>query len=141
MRRRSSPPPFLYLAVILLITVFLTACGSNSYTPPEEAGFRHLEPDEAAAMIRDGACILVDVRGEPQYDLEHIPGAVNIPYDADDEAFFEALPDKDAPILLYCDYGGISKEAAERLSSELGYTDVSEFDGLIVWEGETESNL
>ena len=115
--------------------------GSSSYTPPEGTSYTHLEPDEAADMIAKGDCVIVDVRGEPQYDLEHIPGAICITYDSEDEDFTSALPDKDADILLYCDYGGISKETAERLSGELGYTHVYEFDGLLVWEGETESNL
>lgn len=64
---------------------------------------------------------------------------MNIPHDSDDESFTSALPDKNKPILLYCDYGGISKDTAEHLSRDLGYTDVSEFDGLLVWEGDTVS--
>ena len=125
----------------LLLAV--TGCGrtESTYVPPDDVTFSHLEPDEAAAMIEEGNITLVDVRGEPQFDLEHIPGAICIPYDSEDEVFETALPDKDAVIILYCDYGGISKAAAEHLTADLGYTHVYEFDGLLVWEGETESNL
>ena len=127
---------------VLMAAAFAAGCSKTSdYEKPEDVTFTHLEPDDAAAMVEKGGCVIVDVRGEPQYDLEHIPGAICIPYDSEDSVFEEALPDKDAEILLYCDYGGISKDAAEHLTGDLGYKHVYEFDGLLVWEGETETNL
>ena len=92
-------------------------------------------------MIESGECILVDTRGEPEYDLEHIPGAICVPEDSDDKLIAEKLPDKDATILVYCDYGVLSKKMGEHLAADLGYTNVYEFDGLLVWKGETESNI
>lgn len=98
----------------------------------------HLEPDAAKKMIESGECILVDTRGEPQYDYEHIPGAINVPVDSDDSFITELLPDKSATILLYCDYGGLSKQMGDRMAVDLGYTNLYEFDGLLVWDGKLE---
>ena len=123
--------------LILVVVLAFAGCGANKSTSGE-AAYSHLDANEAASLIESGECVLVDVRSEEEYKIEHIPGAVNIPHDFGDESFEAALPDKNQRILLYCDYGGISKDTAEHLCKDLGYTNVSEFDGLLVWEGDTE---
>lgn len=135
MGRRRYPR---LLIVLVTLLILVTGCGTDQ-SSEQSAAYRHLEPEEAAALIESGDCILIDVRSSEEFKSEHIPGAVNIPYDSDDEVFTSELPDKDAAILLYCDYGGISKDTAEHLTKDLGYKDVSEFDGLLVWSGETVS--
>ena len=83
--------------------------------------------------------ILLDVREQDEFDEWHIPGAILIPY-TEIKAQAEAkLTDKDAQILVYCRSGRRSKIAAEALS-ELGYTNVKEFGGIIDWPYETESS-
>lgn len=119
-----------------MLAPVLAGCGAGG-SSAKEAAYKHLEADEAARVIESEECILVDVRSEKEYQVEHIPGAVNIPYDSDDETFLSEIPDKDRTIVLYCDYGGISKNTAEHLCRDLGYTNVCEFDGLLVWEGDT----
>ena len=131
-------------AAILLtaLLMFLASCSSDKpgvSSDNTSARYKHIELDEAKEMISSG-CILVDTRGEPQYDYERIPGSICVPVDSDDSYITESLPDKDASILLYCDYGGLSKEMAEHMSSDLGYTNISEFDGLLVWDGELEGD-
>ena len=121
---------------ILALALICMGCGA-SQGAAKEATYSHLEADEAASKIESGEYVLVDVRSEEEFKIEHIPDAINIPYDSDDETFISALPDKDQPIILYCDYGGISKDTAEHLCKDLGYTNVSEFDGLLVWKGDT----
>ena len=44
----------------------------------------------------------------------------------------EALPDKEAPLLVYCRSGRRSKDAAEKLLA-LGYQSVYDFGGVIDW--------
>lgn len=51
----------------------------------------------------------------------------------------QQLPDKGQTIIVYCDYGGMSKKAAEKLAA-ISYTNVVEFDGMEVWNGETIHN-
>lgn len=126
------------IAVLLILAVVIAFAGCGANKPAEEVTYSHLDADEAASLIESGECILIDVRSEEEFKIEHIPGAVNIPHDSDDESFEAAIPDKNQRILLYCDYGGVSKDTAEHLCKDLGYTNVSEFDGLLVWEGDTE---
>ena len=91
-------------------------------------------------MKQEGS-ILVDVRGEVDWDYMHIPGSVPIAFNVitGDEGR-EKLPDKDQLIILYCDYGGMSKIAAEDLVYS-GYTNVVEFNGLEVWDGPVEGDF
>ena len=125
------------IMMIAFVLVF-SGCGSSQLSA-QEASYRHLEAEEAAEIISSGECILIDVRSTEEFSTEHIPGAVNIPYDSPDSEFTSAIPDRDQAVVLYCDYGGLSKDVAEKLSGDLGYTNVAEFDGLLVWEGDTVS--
>ena len=48
-----------------------------------------------------GGIVLVDVLGEPYYRHPHLPGAISLPLEEIERAP-EALPDKDADIVVYC---------------------------------------
>ncbi len=96
-------------------------------------------PTDQARQIMDTAedYILLDVRTQEEFNAQHIPGAVLLPYDevlANAEA---ELPEKDALILVYCRSGRRSALAAQDLVS-LGYTRVYDFGGIIDWPYETE---
>lgn len=105
----------------------------------EGEGFRHVSPEVAEQIIDWGDCVVVDVREPAAYDTEHIPGAMNLAYN---ETFAtttpETIPNLHDTVVVYCDYGGISKMAAQDLV-DAGYTDVVEFNGMEVWPGATES--
>lgn len=132
------------LAALCLMVVLafgacaLAGCQKSSPEPEEGASpYTHLEPDAAQELIEsDADYVLVDVRQPLDYQYEHIAGAVNIPEDTLVDVAEEQLPDKDQTIIVYCDYGGVSKTAADELV-EMGYTNVIDFDGMSVWEGET----
>ena len=90
---------------------------------------------EKAKEIMDGGgdYVILDVREQSEFDEGHIFGAVLIPYTEIEERAENELSDKDETILVYCRSGRRSKIAAEKLS-ELGYTNVLEFGGIIDWE-------
>lgn len=79
----------------------------------------------------------MDTRTQEEYDEEHIPGAILIPYDEITEKAEGVLTDKDQLILVYCRSGRRSKLTAEDLVA-LGYTNIKEFDGIIDWPYEVE---
>jgi phage shock protein E len=70
-----------------------------------------------------GDTLLIDVRTAEEFGAGHLLGAVNIPYDSIGEKIANVLPDKSAPIILYCRSGRRSAIALKTLQS-LGYKSV-----------------
>jgi rhodanese-related sulfurtransferase len=84
-------------------------------------------------LLATGQILLVDARAKMAYDIEHIPGAVSLPVEsapADFIAFAMKHP-KDTAIVVYCgsDNCDLSHELAEKLRTDLGYTNVREMPG------------
>jgi molybdopterin/thiamine biosynthesis adenylyltransferase/rhodanese-related sulfurtransferase len=94
---------------------------------------RTLELDVAALdRERGGASAagpaLIDVREADEYAQGTIPGAVHIPRGFLEIRIERAVPDRDAPVVVYCASGTRSVLAARSLA-ELGYTNVRSLAG------------
>ncbi len=90
---------------------------------------------EALENIKqDPAIRLVDVRSPEEFRSGHIPGAINLPLDSLSRAD-ALLPDKQAPVYLYCASGGRSGMAVGQLS-RMGYQDVKNIGGVISYPGQ-----
>lgn len=80
--------------------------------------------------------VLLDVRTEEEYGIEHAAGAVLLPQEdletMDEGDILEVLPDLDAPVLLYCRTGRRAALAAVKLE-EMGYTRLYNLGGLNGW--------
>ena len=80
--------------------------------------------------------VLLDVRTEEEYGIEHAAGAVLLPQEdletMNEGDILEVLPDLDAPVLLYCRTGRRAALAAVKLE-ELGYTRLYNLGGLNGW--------
>jgi rhodanese-related sulfurtransferase len=134
-----------FITICAILTATLAGCavlGEQSETAPTDgvtaqAEYKKITPDEAKTLIDGGEYILLDVRTQEEYDEKHIAGAKLLPYDEISDKAETELPDKDAPILLYCRTGRRSKTAAETLIG-LGYTNVLDFGGIVDWPYETE---
>ena len=70
--------------------------------------------------------LLVDVRETPEYEVEHIPGALLLPLSKFDPEFFPALPNK--KVVLHCAVGKRS-EAAGKMLLKAGHVDVIHMTG------------
>jgi rhodanese-related sulfurtransferase len=65
----------------------------------------------------------------PEYfEQGHIPGAINLPHTEVRERAAELLPDKDAPIVVYCaNLPCPNSEVAVTVLTKLGYTNVRKY--------------
>jgi molybdopterin/thiamine biosynthesis adenylyltransferase/rhodanese-related sulfurtransferase len=92
-------------------------------------------PDEVRQrMSNGGGYTLLDVREKEEYREGHLPGAVSVPRGFLDMRIEEAVPDKNAPIILYC-AGGTRSLLAGRTLRELGYANlVSMSGGYTAWK-------
>ena len=88
--------------------------------------------------------VLLDVRTEEEYGIEHAAGAVLLPQEdletMDEGEILNVLPDLDAPVLLYCRTGRRAALAAVKLE-ELGYTRLYNLGGLNGWPYGMEDGL
>lgn len=82
-------------------------------------------------MDRQKDFVLIETLPEESFNKEHLPGAINIPTNADDfeERVKEAVPEKDKPVVVYCANKECpaSPEAAKKLE-EMGYKAVFDYE-------------
>ena len=71
---------------------------------------------------------LVDLREDSEWDKGHLPGALHLSRGVLEVRAEKLLPDKDAPLVLYCGGGSRSALAADVLQ-EMGYTNVRSMAG------------
>ena len=64
--------------------------------------------EEFNEKMKQGA-IAIDVRSPQEYKEGHIPGAINIPEYEIRKRMQEEMPKKNQVILVYCEYGGRSR--------------------------------
>jgi rhodanese-related sulfurtransferase len=93
-----------------------------------------LSPEDAREAVATGGGTTVDLRDQDEFGSGHIAGAINIPADELDDRLDE-LP-QDEPVIVVCDDGKRSAEAAERLR-ERGYEAASVEGGMHAWSGDS----
>ncbi|MCL2045057.1 MAG: rhodanese-like domain-containing protein [Oscillospiraceae bacterium] len=99
-----------------------------------KANFQTINEAQAKEMMEDGdSFILLDVRSEEEYKDQRIDGAISIPLDIIESAAVSKLPDKDARILVHCQSGRRSAEAASILVG-FGYSNIYSFGGIANWK-------
>ena len=92
-----------------------------------QARVPQVEAGAVDARIVQGT-VVIDVRDAQAHAAAHIPGSMNIEKDAIAERIAGLVPDRDTPILCYCNGGSRGPLAALALQ-ELGYTNVGAIDG------------
>ena len=96
-------------------------------------GYKDLSVNEFETMLaQDQTVQLVDVRTPEEYAENHLPGALNIDWKADDFAEQAQMLDKDRPVLVYCRSGRRSAEAAATLDG-IGLKTYNMKGGIIAW--------
>ena len=92
-----------------------------------------ITPTEAAALIKDGKALVVDVRGPEAYANRHIPGAVRL--DEDQVAAGKLAIARDQPVVVYCGDGVSHGPDSTALLNRAGFANaVNLRGGIDVWE-------
>lgn len=95
--------------------------------------------EDFVRRLQDGErYVLLDVREESEFAAGHLPSAHHMGRGILERDIEQALPEKDAPIVLYCGGGFRSALAADNLQ-KMGYTNVVSLDG--GWRGWIERGL
>ena len=90
--------------------------------------------DEAAANVKSGDAVIVDVREKDEWDEGHIAGATHLSRGTIELEVEEKFPDLNTTVICHCGGGGRSALAAESLQ-KMGYTNVrSMAGGLKAWK-------
>jgi rhodanese-related sulfurtransferase len=71
---------------------------------------------------------LIDTREESEFAAGHVPGALHLSKGVIERDIEKKVPDKSAPLVLYCGGGFRSALAADNLQ-KMGYTNVISMDG------------
>ena len=129
----------LFAALAATLALLLAGCGARKGKPmptqediPGHAAYHKISAEEAYEMMASQEVVVVDVRTREEYDGGHIENAVLVPNESIGSEMPDALPDKEATLLVYCRSGRRSKDAAQKLLA-LGYQSVYDFGGVIDW--------
>ncbi len=91
-----------------------------------------VDADEVMLRTGEGSAIVLDAREAKEYQLGHLPGAINLPvtdFDAVYGEIGESLP-RDYPLIVYCQ-GGPCEESHQLLEllSQRGFQDLYLYPG------------
>ncbi len=111
------------IAVALLsVFVFAQAQSADSVDSISTAALAH------ALAAQDGSIVVLDVRTSEEYDLGHVPDAINIPHDVVGERITELEPARDRVLVVYCRSGRRVQLAIEALRAA-GFTRMRHLEG------------
>ena len=108
-----------YIIMVLVIMLVVAAAGCATGITREEL---------LAQMQSDNPPMIVDVRSQGEYDRDHVPGAVHIPFYSIGSGLNALGFSKQAPVVLYCEHGPRSGIAGFTLFLS-GYDKVYSLDG------------
>ncbi len=110
--------------IILLLLVFTTSCTSQSSGQVKSIDIETVKTEVIGKNVQ-----LVDVRTSKEYDAGHIDDAINIDF-LDNPVFTEKFQnlDKEKPVYIYCQMGGRSKKASQKLE-EMGFKIIFDYSG------------
>jgi phage shock protein E len=87
-----------------------------------------ISPTDAAAKLKSGDTVIVDVREKDEWDEEHIPDGVHMSRGMLELDIEEKVPDLNTTVICHCGGGGRSALAAESLQ-KMGYKNVRSMAG------------
>ncbi len=99
---------------------------------------KNVSPEILPEIENNSKYLIIDVRDENEYNVEHIKNAINIPYENIERGNYK-IPSGKIPV-LYCMRGGISMMAARKLY-ENGYEVLNIVGGLNAYKNYKKKSL
>ena len=134
------------LSTIALSMMFTAACSQDEAKPAETSTTTEVANETAEIKTMTGEelvkqnsakkkdeVLIIDVRSSEEYKAGHIPNAININVDETESRLNEIEDYKDKPIIVYCNSGKKSNDAAEILVNN-GFQDVTNAQGVKEFE-------
>ena len=89
-----------------------------------------ISPRDLDQYVQDPDALVIDLRTPKEFRNSHIKNAVNIPYETITKRYFP----EEKLLVLYCDRGGSSMEAARYLTKQV-YQACSVVGGIAAYRG------
>jgi len=103
---------------------------------PSGGGVRVVDSAGVTSAQAKGAQV-IDVRSQGEYQMGHIPGAINVPVDTIADA--AKSWDRNATYVVYCATGARSAQAVQTMQS-MGFKNIDHFaQGIQAWSGKLDS--
>src|SRR5438477_10994375 len=87
-----------------------------------------ISPTDAAAKLKSGDAVIVDVREDDEWGEEHIPDAIHLSRGTIELDIEEKVPNQNTTVICHCGGGGRSALARESLQ-KMGYSNVRSLAG------------
>lgn len=121
--------------VITCMVLILTGCSNSEGRMEDDLVIKTISSEEVYNIINEEKdYYLIDVRSLPEYNSGHLETAINIPLESI-SSIDSQVPSKEVKIIVYCQSGNRSKQAANKLI-ELGYSSVFDMGGIKNWDYE-----
>ena len=109
--------------IVLLLRTWITPSGMTRVTPMQ-----------AVSLFNKGDALVLDVRTQQEYDEGHVLDALNIPMGYLESRINEIQNYKSQPVILVCQSGNRSMQAAHQLKKQ-GFTDLNNLEGgMLAWK-------
>lgn len=118
-----------FLAAVTLC-LWGCSCGKDRKVLDEKRGTKtvsHASSNGEAHLTT--VPVIIDTRSPGEYAGGHIDGALLMPYGDIGDMIEAKVPDKDTPIMLYCQSGGRAGMARRTLAA-MNYTNVENLGGI-----------
>lgn len=119
----------------VLIVAAVAVIGFLLFRPSGGGGFTKVDSAGLIALQKRGAQV-VDVRTLGEYQLGHIPGAVNVPVDQLQST--AANWNRNGAYVVYC-ASGVRSAQAQNVMKSMGFRNVADLTGgIATWTGQLE---